>query len=301
MTSPQSLYDGACTLSQAIPLATNQLNSHASCDSVVAPVINFNASAASENLLLFVEQLPDPQLKLYWQTLNPLETFTEFAKLPPELRTMIWKYTYSRNRKVHIKAIYEPYMGKKNNGKGRLQIRSRTPPPAAMKVNRESRQIALGDFLPMKAGKSRIAKIWFNPKLDTLSARRFGIYSEELMKVAVPQTRKTLESVQYMLMQGWWWCGFKGCPSCFPDAPDRQDAQAARLCHPNLKGLVLVAGGITRGRGLYIAGLRHESVREACVKYIAELFKKKQEMTPDFKVPSVTLTVPPKRRWAGRW
>jgi hypothetical protein len=117
----------------------------------------------SEDNLLLLQELPDPQQELAIQTL--LDEFHYFPKLPKELRLTIWRDTFPRPRYIYL-PDWKTYPG------GSLDFKPIFP-PITSQLNRESRDetnlhylffwIPSGDT---SGGPSR-ERLCFAPKRDT--------------------------------------------------------------------------------------------------------------------------------------
>jgi hypothetical protein len=102
-------------------------------------------------------------------------SFAGFPQLPLEIRELIWKFSLTC-RIVHIEPFIDSNRPKYKSRWGeqisRPSFTSRTPPPAPISVNSESRRIALQSYIAIKCSHSPPNQyFYFNSSLDTISIR----------------------------------------------------------------------------------------------------------------------------------
>ena len=101
--------------------------------------------------------LPDASIELFKQHAD--EAFTQFrlfGELPEELRIMIWRAAFPRNRTVQVELSPSFQI-----------LHSHTPPPATLHTTRESRAETLKFYVSL-LNPCRRRPILFHPALDTM-------------------------------------------------------------------------------------------------------------------------------------
>jgi hypothetical protein len=112
-------------------------------------------------LLAFNHLLPDAGMELFKQHADDAFTqFPLFGELPKELRIMIWRAAFPRNRTIQVELS------------PRFEIlHSHTPPPVTLHINRESRSETLKFYVSLLNPCPR-RPILFHPALDTVYFHR---------------------------------------------------------------------------------------------------------------------------------
>lgn len=153
LTNRKSKFDKFKMSSDSMILEASQLAAVAS-PSLVA---NDTAVATSSTTVIDIPETPDPTINRF----NPENVFDRyFNELPPELRTMVWKWVAFRPRIVHIRMV-------RDEG-GDLKFISNNSVPAVLHANCESRVEALKWYKKDLAGFWTLAIIYFNHAVDTM-------------------------------------------------------------------------------------------------------------------------------------
>lgn len=126
------------------------------------------------------------------KTVNSRKGF-EFDKLPTELRKMIWKELATEPRVVEIYITDAPYGGEPN-----LTFKSKNIVPVCLRVNHESRQVALKHYqlsfaCPMDFINKRLPTIYFNFSHDVAYFKVVKYFDD------YDNTKFSLDSLPYLV------------------------------------------------------------------------------------------------------
>jgi hypothetical protein len=125
------------------------------------------------SLEIFQQHLPDPDQDLFLELWRNTNSFHDFRSLPPELRCMVWRFTFREHGRTEI---IDPIIELTDYNRRSHSIRHRNedPLPVSLYINRESRAEALRRYCVFHRqpppGLTRLLKpLFFDPELDTLS------------------------------------------------------------------------------------------------------------------------------------
>ncbi|PVH84847.1 hypothetical protein DL98DRAFT_528262 [Cadophora sp. DSE1049] len=147
----------------------------------------FDASRVSSNPHASLSPANSPAMPIlpvfaFGSLRSPLKTFTQFPKLPTEIRLMVWELVLPGERVVRIEEFTNTGRRHKPCASCRC-IGSRACVPTLLHVNHETRHLALKSYTV--TFKNRLLKpTYFNPNLDILlfaSVDAFIKFAEPVM------------------------------------------------------------------------------------------------------------------------
>jgi hypothetical protein len=113
------------------------------------------------------------------ESIEPVEGFTYFPKLPAEIRLKIWKDALPGPRVIRIQLKFDPKPPRIEGQKKKPQVSrfvASRPPPIGLRVCRESRIEALKEYEIGFRTKTSPAQTYVNYDLDTFVLDTLGAY-----------------------------------------------------------------------------------------------------------------------------
>jgi 2EXR family len=280
---------------QSQPLSGPDLQRNfSSIDEAAQRPDNLSHAAHKTEATTSEEQLPVQDIGLVKQQLN---TFTCFGMLPIELRTIIWRQSFPRRRKVYVYTCKDG-----NNWRDRaLSYRSGQPPPAAFRVNRESRDVGLKHYrvLLQDAHDPRRRK-YIHPGLDTVVLEGLDSLDDRsiLISRSSAHLSKAFGDMQSLGLHGLRWNDRN--TSAF--GPNDDGADLDNLYCVKIKRALFVPGYVKRLHELFLfAETPHPSSTygtfsrtniKACSDSIRHFLTTKSEANPTYHVPEVHIVAP---------
>jgi len=249
--------------------------------------------------------LPDSGVELFKQYPNDaFTTFTLFPELPEELRIMVWRAAFPRNRvvQVELSPSYEI-------------LHSHTPQPITLQVNRESRTETFKFYVPLLDPYLR-RPILFHPALDTVYFHRRKSDPLEFMQRAEYITSRSIAGISRIQslkipkvyfggrMQGWIKFGLPRRSLYGHGGYLEPDRGGLRFFH-GLEELILVANTHVPEKLIFVGNAMHQDLNTPPDEVVFKLddgwmveeyqnafrgfFGWEKEQSPSCKIPEVVV------------
>lgn len=251
-------------------------------------------AAATKRLEILCLELPDPDLLLFEQRLG---SFTCFPDLPIELRTIIWRFSFPRGRKVHVKNPENNRLNTRDNP-NTLSFKSRHQAPSTFRVNCESRTVSLKYYrvLLQNIHDTR-RRIYFHPGLDTIFLPDvYPVEQGHLFLRMSPKLCATFGQIQSLQMHHMWWSRYRTA-ALGPIGDNMMDRELfegftvkdiRNVFYPghfkNLHELHLIA---TQCHNTFLSTA--DGIAQ-CTASILHLFTTKAKVDTDVMIPKITIT-----------